>query len=93
MAIGVHVAHTGFFNVDGAGNVVKKDDPNVTMRQQMETSSQHRVIEDQGIPNTVGNPTVKAYIEAEASDDYVLEHIDQTTIITYLRTSAGGFSV
>lgn len=91
MAIGIHVARVGFLNVDATGTVVKKDDPNVTIKQQMQTSTEHRVLEDAAIPNTSGYPTVKAYLEAEAANDYVLEYMDQNTIITYHRTAAGGF--
>lgn len=92
MAIGIHVARIGVFNVDATGVVRKKDDPSVTIRQQLETSIDHRVIEDSLIPNSSGNPTVKAYLEAEADDDFVLQHIDQNSIITYHRSSDGGFS-
>lgn len=92
MALNIHVARVAVLNVDMAGNVVKKDDPTVTLRQQLQTSMDHRMLEDVSIPNTAGNPAVKAYLEAEAGDDYVLQHIDQTTIITYLRTATGGFA-
>ena len=92
MAIQVHIARVGVFNVDLMGTVVKKDDPAVTLKQQMQTQMDHRVIEDLVITNSSGNPSVKNYIEAEAADDYVVHHIDQTTIITYLRTASGGFA-
>jgi hypothetical protein len=92
MAINVHVARVAALNVDNTGNVVKKDDPNVSLRQQLQTRLDHRVLEDAAIANSSGNPSVKDYIEAEAADDYVVHHMDQTTIITYLRTAAGGFA-
>ena len=92
MAISIHVATVAVLNVDSLGNVVSKDDPSVTIAQQLKTSLEHRVLEDSAIANTSGNPTVKAYLEAEASDDYVVKHMDQSTIITYLRTGAGGFA-
>lgn len=92
MAMNVHVARVAALNVDPAGNVVKKDDPDVSLRQQLQTQLDHRVLEDSAISNTSGNPSVKDYIEAEAGDDYVVHHMDQTTIITYLRTAAGGFA-
>lgn len=92
MAFQVHVARVAVLNVDMAGNVVKKDDPSVSLKQQLQTQIDHRVLEDSAIANTTGNPSVKDYLEAEAGDDYVLQHIDQTTIITYLRTAAGGFA-
>lgn len=91
MAIGVHIARVAVFNVDHLGNIIKKDDPNVTLRQHLSTSMEHRVLVDAAIPNTANNPPVKAYIEAEAASNYVLQYMDQTTIITYLRTASGGF--
>lgn len=81
--MGVHVVRTGFVNVDAMGNILRKDDPNISIKQQMSTESQHRVLEDPSIPNSVGYPTIKRYLELEAADLYALRHIDQTTIITY----------
>jgi len=92
MAIGVHVARVGVFNVDATGVVLKKDDPSISLRQQLTTSMDHRIIADSLIPSSVNNPAVKAYIEAEAASDYIVHYMDQNTIITYLRTAAGGFT-
>lgn len=91
MAINVHVARVAALNVDTTGNVVKKDDPDVSLRQQLQTRIDHRVLEDVAISNSTGNPSVKDYIEAEAGDDYVVHYMDQTMIVTYLRTAGGGF--
>ena len=52
----------------------------------------HRVIPDATIANSTNYPSIQDYIEAEAASNYVVQHIDQTTIITYLRTSGGGFA-
>lgn len=92
MAFSIHIARVAVLNVDHLGNVLKKDDPNVTLRQQLQTHMDHRVLADSAIPNSANNPAVKDYIEAEAASNYVVQHIDQTTIITYLRTSGGGFA-
>ena len=35
---------------------------------------------------------IKTYLELEAAADYVLEYMDQNTVITYRRTAAGGFA-
>lgn len=91
MAIGVHVARVGIFSVDATGNILRKDDADVTIKQQLSSSMEHLVIEDAAIPNSTGNPTVAEYIKLEAADDYVLTHIDQTMILTYLRNSTGGY--
>lgn len=92
MAISIHVARVAVLSVDHLGNVVKKDDPNVTLKQHLSTHMDHRLIVDAAIPNTAGNPSVKAYLEAEAANDYVLSHMDQSMIVTYRRTSGGGFA-
>lgn len=92
MAISIHIARVGLLNSDNFGNVLKKDNPNVTIKQFLDTSMTHRVLEDSTIPTTSGNPTVENYLKAEAANDYVLEHMDQTMIVTYKRTSGGGFA-
>jgi len=92
MAIGIHIARVGFFQVDRTGNVLKKNDDSTTLGQTLSGSSDHRVIEDVAISNTTNNPSTKTYLEAEADDDYVMEYMDQNSIITYHRTAAGGFA-
>lgn len=89
----IHVARVGVFNVDAVGSILKKDDSNVTLGQQLTTSIQHLVIIDSTIPNSAGNPTVKTYLELESADDFMIREINQSTIITYLRTGTGGFAV
>lgn len=91
MAVGVHVVRVAFVKVDGAGQVLSKEDPNVTIKQQLLGSHDHRIIPDAGVPNSATRPTVKAYLEAEAASDYVLEYMDQNMIITYLRNATGGY--
>jgi len=91
MAIGIHVARVGVFSIDASGIILKKDDSSVTIKQQLNASMEHLVIEDASIPNSSGYPTIKQYLEDEASSDYVLEYMDQHTIITYLRNSSGGY--
>ena len=91
MAIGIHIANIGIFNIDASGIILKKDDSSVTIKQQLTASMEHLIIEDASIPNSSGYPTVKQYLEDEAADDYVLSHIDQNKVITYLRNSSGGY--
>jgi hypothetical protein len=68
--------------VNSAGVVVNKNES--TIAEMMQTSSEERIIADSAIPNSALNPTPKAYLELEAVDDFILKHIDQTYIITYL---------
>jgi hypothetical protein len=89
MVVGLHIARVGIFNVDGLGNVLSND--STSIKQRLMADMKHLVIEDDTISNTSGNPTVEEYLKLEADDNYVLSHIDQSTIITYLRNASGGF--
>ncbi len=84
MAVAIHVARVGFFATDrNTGAKIDKEAPTTTINDVLESEHQHLLVEDSAIPNTSGSPTVKAYLEAEASDNFVLYHMDQSTIVTY----------
>jgi hypothetical protein len=91
MAISIHVARDTVLNVNAAGVVLRKDDHTKTLKDHMTGEMSHRVIEDANIPNSAGYPSVKTYLEAEAFNNYVLQHMDQNTIVTYLRNATAGF--
>lgn len=83
-AVTVHVAYLQLLPVDSIGNVIDKNSPTTTVKRVLATSgTEPRVIVNAGIANTAGNPTIKAYLEAEAAAGFTLKHIDQTMIITY----------
>ncbi len=89
----VHVVNVAYRKVDASGNVLTKNDTTETLRQHMDFDHQFRVIPDPDVPNSANSPTVAAYIQAEAVDDYVVQYLDNTTIITYKRNNAnGGFA-
>lgn len=81
MAVDIHVARIGVFNVDRNGQRIDKS--TTTLRGSLQTSIDHLIIEDSNIPNTAGNPTIKQYLELEAADGYVANHISQNLIVTY----------
>jgi len=88
----VHVARVAFLKVNALGQVVSKDDGANTIAMQLSGSHEHRVLADNAIINTAANPTVKRYLELEAGDNYILQYLDQNTVVTYLRTAGGGFA-
>ena len=92
MAMNIHVARVAFLAVDALGNVVSKDSITNTISMQLSGSHEHRILQDDTITNTVNNPTVKRYLELEAAANYVLQYMDQNSVITYLRTAGGGFA-
>jgi len=92
MAISIHVARVAFLKVNAVGTVVSKDDSATAISSHLSGSHEHRVLADAALPHTANNPAVKQYLELEAADDFVLNYMDQNTIITYKRTAAGGFA-
>jgi len=80
MPINTHVARIGLIRVDPLGNIVSKND---TIKTVLNSSEEHRILEDANIPNSMGNPTIEDYLEAEGSDDFILGHISQNLIVTY----------
>ncbi len=80
MAIGIHVATLGMVKVNDLGAPLP-DGPSIA--EVMASSSEIRVLYDATIPNTSGNPTIQAYLEAEAADDYVVRVLNQSFIVTY----------
>lgn len=91
MAIGIHVVNTAFLRVDPATRIpIKGDDKTVSIKQHLLTESQHVVLPDTTVPNSIGYPSVPAYLKLEAASDFVLKHLDQNTIITYNQTDLNG---
>jgi hypothetical protein len=83
MAIGIHVARVGIFNVDSSGNRIDKNDASTTISQLRDTRQEALVIVDSNIPNTAGYPTIKRYLELEASINYKVQYMDMSFIVTY----------
>lgn len=74
-------------NVNSLGAVIKIDN-NTPIKQRLDSSIEARIIEDQTIPNSAGNPTLKAYLEAEAEDGFTLDYISPTMIVTTMAAIA-----
>jgi len=91
MAHQVHVVFTGVVSINPiTGAYIDKNGDTATpatIKEVLVSEHQHRVIPDASIPNSVGRPTIKEYIELEADDDFVVRHIDQYIIITYETTT------
>ena len=57
--------------------------PGITIKDAMNFSQDYRVIADATVPSSGGNPTIKAYLEAEAALGFEPKHITQTFIVTW----------
>ena len=82
MAIGVHFVRLGLFTVDANGARVDKTS-GTSINTLKSTSMEFLVIPDSAIGTTANYPTIKVFLQAEASADYVLHHLDQSIIVTY----------
>ena len=82
MAIGVHFVRLGLFTVDANGARVDKTS-GTSINTLKSTSMEFLVIPDSAINTSANYPTIKAYLQAEANNDYVLHDLDQSIIVTY----------
>jgi hypothetical protein len=82
MAINVHVARVGIFNVDQSRNRIDKNSPATSINQLKYSRQDALVIFDSDNPNTNNFPSIKEYIEAEAASGFSLLYMDASFIIT-----------
>ncbi len=90
MPVEVRFAHYGLVQVGPTG-VVLSD--NATLKERTVSSSEFRVFDNTDgkeggspAPNSGGFPTLAAYLELEATDDFAIAVLDQTHIITHMIT-------
>jgi len=83
-----HVVHLQLIQVDKTtGNILSKSNSKLNAYisrpgQITEFETELRVVENQSVSNSIGNPTVATYLTAEDTNGFTLLHIDQTTIVT-----------
>lgn len=79
----IHIVTVGVFLIDATGNVIDKRKKTTTLQTAINgTSSEHRIIPDADIANSADYPTIKSYLELEEADGFLLQHMDQTYIVT-----------
>lgn len=84
MAISIHVARHGLWRIsDVSGKKYRStNSAGVSFKEAMKFHTDDLVEIDSAINSTAGNPTVKAYLEAEAAVGYSFKHLDESYIIT-----------
>ncbi len=80
-AVPIHVVRLGLKPVSEAGVVLDKE--SVSINAMLTATSEIRVIANSAVPNSLGFPTVEAFLALEAAQGYSLRHIDQTMIVLY----------
>lgn len=78
----IRVARVGLFTTDLSGNRIDKCCNSVSINELKHTSQEFLVLPDPSLPNTIGYPTIAAYLQLEANSGFSLQHIDQSFVIT-----------
>lgn len=84
----IHVANIGLTQVTPSGTV--KSRANMTIKEAITASTEHRIIPNPSIPNTSGSPTIADYIVLEEAAGFGLAHIDQYFVITSTSEGSSG---
>ena len=74
-----HVVRVGLIKIGPQGGVIEEGQ---AISAKLEFSTEHRVFPNDNAPNSADHPTIEAYIEAEAIDDFILRHMSQNIIVT-----------
>lgn len=78
----IHIVRLSMMPVDASSTILNINTASIA--DMLHASREERVAYDPNVPNSIYNPTPKEYLELEAIHGYVLRHIDQTQIVTYL---------
>ena len=79
----IHIAYVKPTLVDASGNVIDKDDPATTIQQVANAAAtEMRVVPDPQVPNTLGAPTIQAYLNLEDLAGFSVTNMTNTTITT-----------
>lgn len=74
-----HVAYVSPMSVSG-GSVINKN--TATIKEMMVAGTEMRVVEDPNIPNTINNPSIQNYLDAESAAGFTLTAMTNTVIVT-----------
>lgn len=92
MPVSIHHVTIGLVWIDSTGNVLVKNDPGTKLSDFTKgaLTQEHRVFPNLSGPgstaNSNGYPTVAAYLDLEAGDDFAFAYMDQTQIVTQMIT-------
>jgi hypothetical protein len=74
-----HVVYITLTRIGPTGKLLVEGD---TIGTRLNFSTEHRIIPKVTVPNSSNNPTIDQYIEAEAVDGFILQHLSEYIIVT-----------
>ena len=75
----VHVVNVGLMKIGPGGGMVSRGS---TIMENLQFSTEHRIIPNDNVPNSADSPAVEAYLQAEAAAGFLPNHISQYLIVT-----------
>jgi uncharacterized protein YmfQ (DUF2313 family) len=82
MAVSIHLATFGLYQVKSDGTIFQRGKDNVTIGEACNLNTQERVTQNNNKPNTTGYPTLEEYLNREAADGYQVKIINQSYVVT-----------
>lgn len=89
----VRIATVAQFAIDIYGRVISKSSPTEPLLSLLDCSYELRIVENWRNPNTLGNPTVKEYIEREAADDYIVFDMGPNSVTTVAADTSSSYTL
>lgn len=75
----VHLVTVGLKRVGSGGQVVPVGS---TIMENLQFTTEHRVLPNANVPNSEGYPSVETFLIAEAANGFLPNHVSQYLIIT-----------
>ena len=75
----VHVVNVGLKRVGSGGQIVGTG---TTIMENLQFTTEHRILPNPNVPNSSDYPTVEAFLIAEGTAGFIPNHIGQYVIVT-----------
>jgi len=74
-----HVVHITLVKIGPTGEIITEGQ---AINAKVAFSTEHRIMPKESVPNSSSYPTIEAFIEAEAADGFILNHLSQYMVVT-----------
>jgi len=77
-----HFVNVGLVRIATDGSIYNPSDTKKTLKEALRFETQHRVLPDSSIPNSIGYPTIQGYLNLEAASGFVPVQVAEFFIVT-----------
>lgn len=82
MPVQVHLAEIGLVHIKPDGTAYSRSRKDVSIKDALNFSTEHRILLDSTNANTANHPTLKSYLQLEAGDGFEPVTVTQSFVIT-----------